>query len=120
MKVTAVSSNPTLIANPSISYTSPKTTGTLSFTPTGKTNGIAIITVTVNDGGKSNNIVTQTFAVTVIPGINPNAPKISKPVTSSVSLTGKTVSLSVAATGQAPLRYQWQFNGCLLYTSRCV
>src|SRR4029079_11697195 len=65
LTVTATSSNPALIPNPTVSYTSANTTGTLTFTPVANANGIAAITVTVNDGGASNNIVTRTFAVTV-------------------------------------------------------
>ncbi len=66
LKITAVSGNPGLIPNPKINYTSPRTTGLLTFTPVVNTTGTAAITVTVNDGGASNNIVTQTFTVTVI------------------------------------------------------
>ena len=67
LTVTAVSSNPSLIPNPTVNYTSPNTTGTLTFTPVANATGTATITVTVNDGGTSNNIVTQTFTVTVNP-----------------------------------------------------
>jgi hypothetical protein len=71
LKVAAVSSNPNLIPNPTISYTSPNSTGTLSFKPKlnlfGSINpGMATITVTVNDGAKSNNIVTRQFIVNVV------------------------------------------------------
>lgn len=65
LTVIASSSHPGLIPNPAVSYTSPNATGSLSFTPTAGTTGSATITVTVNDGGTSNNIVTRTFAVTV-------------------------------------------------------
>jgi len=67
LTVTAASSNPTLIPAPAINYTSPNTTGTLTFAPALNAYGTATITVTVNNGGASNNIVTQTFAVTVNP-----------------------------------------------------
>ncbi len=66
LKITAVSDNPGLIHNPKISYTSPHTNGLLTFTPVVKMTGTAAITVTVNDGGASNNLVAQTFSVTVI------------------------------------------------------
>ena len=65
LTVTASSSNTGLIPNPSVSYTSPNATGSLSFTPVANNYGTATITVTVNNGGASNNIVTQTFTVTV-------------------------------------------------------
>jgi hypothetical protein len=63
----AVSSNPSLIPNPAVKYTSPTATGTLTFTPVAKTFGTATITVTINNGGKSANIFKKTFNVTVNP-----------------------------------------------------
>jgi hypothetical protein len=65
LHITAVSSNLTLIPNPTVNYTSPNTSGTLTFTPVANASGTAIISVTVNDGGTSNNVVTKTFMVTV-------------------------------------------------------
>jgi hypothetical protein len=56
---------PGLIPNPTVNYTSANTTGSLTFTPVSNGYGTATITVTVNDGGTSNNIVTRTFTVTV-------------------------------------------------------
>ena len=67
LTVTASSSNPSLIPTPTVNYTSPNTTGSITFTPVAYANGSAVITVTVNDGGASNNIVTQSFTVTVNP-----------------------------------------------------
>ena len=65
LTVSAVSGNPGLIANPAVSYTSPSATGTISFTPVSGASGTALITVTVNNGGMSNNVVTQSFTVNV-------------------------------------------------------
>jgi hypothetical protein len=65
LSVTAVSSSPALIPNPTVSYTSPALTGSLSYTPVANANGTATITVTVNDGGASNNLVTRSFMVTM-------------------------------------------------------
>ena len=48
-----------------MSYTSPNTAGSLTFTPTANAFGTANITVTVNDGATSNNIITRTFTITV-------------------------------------------------------
>ncbi len=67
LTVSATSSNPSLIPTPAVSYTSPNTTGSLTFTPASQSSGSSTITVTVNDGGASNNIVTKTFTVTVTP-----------------------------------------------------
>ena len=67
LTVTATSSNTALIPNPSVSYTSPNTTGSLSFTPAPNANGTATITVTVHDGQPVNPTFTRTFAVNVAP-----------------------------------------------------
>ena len=45
--ITATSSNPSLIPNPTVSYTNPKATGTLTYTPVPNSTGTAVITVTV-------------------------------------------------------------------------
>ncbi|MDD5141457.1 MAG: Ig-like domain-containing protein, partial [Verrucomicrobiales bacterium] len=65
LTVTAVSSNPALIPTPTVNYTSANSTGSISFSPAINASGIATISVTVNDGGASNNVVTQTFTVSV-------------------------------------------------------
>jgi hypothetical protein len=139
LHITAVSSNPNLIPKPIIAYINPRTTGTLVFRPTLNASGSAVITVTIN-GGNNNNIITQSFTVVVTPksaSTNPAtvlttpiisrpllpvsnkpttsvsvfAPQISKQLTNTVILKGKTISFSIAATGIAPLQYQWKFNG---------
>jgi hypothetical protein len=65
LTVTASSSNPGLIPNPTVNYTSPNATGTLSLTPAASAFGSATITVTVNDGATTNNTVSRSFTVTV-------------------------------------------------------
>ncbi len=65
LTVTATSSNPGLIPNPVVSYTSSKTNGTLSFRPATNSYGATTITVNVNDGGASNNLTAQSFVVSV-------------------------------------------------------
>lgn len=67
LKISATSSNPRLIPPPTIRYTSPATNALLTFTPSLNSTGSAIVTVTVNDGGNHNNVVRQSFAVTVVP-----------------------------------------------------
>lgn len=71
LTVTAVSSNPSLIPNPSVVYTSPQATGSLTFTPVANASGIATITVTVDDGQATNRTFSRTFTVTVNPGNDP-------------------------------------------------
>ncbi|MBI2504877.1 MAG: ASPIC/UnbV domain-containing protein [Candidatus Latescibacteria bacterium] len=71
LTVTAISSNTVLIPHPTVTYTSPNATGTLSYTPLSQASGTATITVTVtDDGGTANggvNTVSRTFEVTVTP-----------------------------------------------------
>lgn len=69
LTVTATSSNPGLIPTPTISYTSPNATGSLSFTPEAGETGVAVITVTVTDDGGTadggDDSTSTTFTVTV-------------------------------------------------------
>jgi hypothetical protein len=65
LTVTAVSSNPALIPAPRVTYVSPAATGTLTFTPAPNFSGTATISVTVDDGGLTNNLVSRSFRVTV-------------------------------------------------------
>jgi hypothetical protein len=65
LTVTAASSNPSLIPNPTVSYTSANTAGTLAFAPVTNAFGSAQITVTVDDGQPLNNTITRSFTVTV-------------------------------------------------------
>jgi CSLREA domain-containing protein len=65
LTVTALSNNTGLIPNPTVTYTSPNATGSLSYTPVANANGSAIITVTVDDGGTGTHTVTRIFTVNV-------------------------------------------------------
>ncbi len=69
MTVTAVSSNTSLIGNPTVSYTSANKTGSLSFKPKADQTGTATITVTVTDNGASQspnvNKTSKAFSVIV-------------------------------------------------------
>src|SRR5207248_3035567 len=72
--VSAASSNPALIPNPTVNY-STGSSGTLTFAPVADGNGSATITITVNDGDPRNNLVSRGFLVTVNPINDP--PQIS-------------------------------------------
>ncbi len=69
LTITAVSSNPGLIPNPTISYASPSATGSLAYTPVADQSGTAVITVTVTDNGGTANggadTTTRSFTITV-------------------------------------------------------
>ena len=71
LTITAVSSNPAVIPNPTVNYASPSASGQISYAPVPNTSGTAVILVTVMDnGGTQNggiNTITQSFTVTVSP-----------------------------------------------------
>ncbi|HWW01967.1 MAG TPA: Ig-like domain-containing protein [Candidatus Acidoferrum sp.] len=99
LTVTATSSNPGLVPNPAVGYTSPSATGTLTFTPVANASGSTVITVTVNDGGASNNIVSQTFTVTVNPVNQPPTLNPLSNLTLNENAPAQTVNLSGIGTG---------------------
>src|SRR5260221_14756982 len=66
LRVMAVSSDPTVIGQPTVSYISPNPAGSLSFAPVPDANGRATITVTVDDGSGANALVTRSFTVMVL------------------------------------------------------
>jgi uncharacterized repeat protein (TIGR01451 family) len=63
--VTASSSNPSVIANPIVNYTSPQAIGSLRFSPLANASGVATITVTVDDGQSASRFTSRNFTVTV-------------------------------------------------------
>jgi hypothetical protein len=101
LTVTASSSNTGLIPTPMVSYTSPNTAGSITFTPVPAANGSATLTVTVNDGGASNNIVTRTFTVTVNPVNQPPTLNALADMNINESATQQTVNLSGITSGAA-------------------
>jgi hypothetical protein len=99
LTVTAVSSAPTVVPNPTVSYTSPNSTGTLTFTPAPYAFGVATITVNVNDGQTQNNYVTRSFAVTVTPVNQPPTLNALTNMTINWNAGPQTVSLSGITSG---------------------
>ena len=65
LRVTAVSSNPYLVSSPLVIYSSPDTTGTITFASLAGLTGTATITVAVDDGQSDQHITTRTFTVYV-------------------------------------------------------
>ena len=70
LTITATSDVPGLIPNPTVNYTSPNGTGTLTYTPVANQSGTATITVRVTDSGTHDgttnfNFIERTFVVTV-------------------------------------------------------
>ncbi|PYJ06183.1 MAG: hypothetical protein DME25_07070, partial [Verrucomicrobia bacterium] len=97
LTVTASNSNPALVTNLNVSYTSPSAIGTVAFALAPDASGSATITVTVNDGGASNNLISRSFTVTVNPVNDPptldqlrNLTLDEDALPQSVNLTGIT------------------------------
>jgi hypothetical protein len=93
--ITAVSSNPSIIPNPTITYTSPNSTGTLSYTPIANANGSAVITVTVLDTGGGQNNLSRAFTVSVNPS---NDDPVLTSVGNRTINEGSTLAFTVSAT----------------------
>ena len=105
LSVTAVSSNPALVPNPSIVYTNPNTTGTLLYSLAPNASGKATITVTVTDDGVNTNGGVGTFSRTfniVVQPINqaPTLGPIATPNPILENSAGETISLSGITAGQ--------------------
>jgi hypothetical protein len=99
LTVTATSSNPSLIPNPTVNYTSPSATGSLTFAPVALGFGASTITVTVNDGGASNNIISRTFTVTVNAVNQPPTLNALADMTLGENAAPQTVALSGISSG---------------------
>ena len=98
LTVTASSNNTSLI-NPNVNYTSPNSTGTLTFTPAANSFGSATITVTVMESGGGNDTTSVHFLVTV--NFVNQAPTIDTPsnVTLNENAPEQTVNLTGIAAG---------------------
>ncbi len=97
--VTASSSNTGLIPTPTVNYSSPNATGSITFAPVTYGYGSATITVTVNNGGPSNNIVSQSFTVTVNPVNQPPTLNSLANMTINENASLQTVNLSGITSG---------------------
>jgi hypothetical protein len=93
LTVTAASNNTAVIPNPTVTYTSPNTTGSISFTPVPNANGSAMITVTVKDDGGTANGGVDTFVRTFIVTVNAinDAPVNHVPGSQNAPLNGTLV-----------------------------
>jgi hypothetical protein len=99
LKITATSSNPRLISAPKIQYSSPANTALLTFKPAANQTGVAILTVTVNDGAWKDNIIRQSFTVTVTP-----------PPATGVTI-GQSAAATLTATAHDMGRFSFQVTG---------
>jgi len=115
LTVTATSDNTAVIPNPTVSYTNPNTTGSISFTPVPDANGSATITVTVKDSGGTVNGGVDTFVRTFLVTVNPinDAPVNHVPGPQNIPLnalfvfsvgTGNAISISDVDAGSDPVQ----------------
>jgi hypothetical protein len=108
LTISATSSNPALVSNPTVSYVGGSAIGTLSFTPVPGASGTAAITVTVFDGQTQNDSISHTFNVTVDP-VAPEAP--AQGFYLEAELGTLSLPMAVALDPQAS-------NGRFIYSSR--
>ncbi|MCZ7639373.1 MAG: Ig-like domain-containing protein [Verrucomicrobia bacterium] len=100
LTVSAISDNPALL-EPTVQYTSPAATGTLTYQPKPGQSGTATITVTVRDSGGvergGQDQVQRSFRVTVLPNQPPTV-RLSAPTDGQVFPAPATVPLQAIAT----------------------
>jgi len=104
LTVTATSDNTGLIPHPTVTYTSPNTAGTITFTPVPDTHGTINLTVKVTDNGGSANggidTVSTSFKVTV----NPIVPDDFKPTQTNI---GGIIQGTPRLNGSAASNLDW-------------
>ena len=93
------------------------TTGRITGTPT--TTGVYVIGLTASDNGQANRTVTANLTLTIVAGGGGGgtAPTITTQPTSQTVTAGGNASFTVAASGTAPLTYQWRRSGTNLVGS---
>jgi uncharacterized delta-60 repeat protein len=103
LTVTATSSNPGLIPNPAVAYTSPNATGSIAFAPLANANGTAVITVTVSDGAltTSRQFTVTVTAVNDAPSFTPGANQTVTAGTGPKTVGGWATNLSPGPADEA-------------------
>jgi gliding motility-associated-like protein len=99
---TAVSSNPTLIPDPTVSYTQGQTTATLMFEPASNQSGSATITVTAVDEDGAD--FTDNFTIIVTPVNDP--PTIANPGTINIDEDAPLQGFQLTGISPGPLETQ--------------
>jgi gliding motility-associated-like protein len=92
--------NATLIPNPTLTYTSGSSVGSIAYTPTADLSGTATITIIIDDGQSTNNILQQDITITVTE-INdqPTLDAISDPAVIDEDAPEQTINLSGITAG---------------------
>ncbi len=94
--ITATSNNTAVIPNPTVTYTSPEATGTLTFTPVTDAFGDAIITVNVADNGGTANGSVDNIDVTFTLSIAGNLPPSIDVISDIESQVNEVLSVDLA------------------------
>ncbi|HLH54289.1 MAG TPA: fibronectin type III domain-containing protein [Verrucomicrobiae bacterium] len=103
LTVSAFSSNPGVIPQPAIDYSSPDPIGILTFTPVPGSYGSSVITVMVDDGATVSNTVIRSFTVSVIPVNNPPTIDLLSDVMLNENSGPMTINLTGITSGQTNL-----------------
>jgi len=87
------------------------TSGRITGTPT--VTGVYVIHLTASDNGQASRTVTADLTLTIAAGGGggATAPSITTQPTSQTVTAGGNASFTIAASGTAPLTYQWRQNG---------
>jgi hypothetical protein len=107
LRITATSSDTTLVPDPSVNYTNGNTNGDVVFTPLTDQYGTATVTVTIEDGGLDNDLSTpadnltnsSTFAVIVNPVNDLPAGDTIENVTVDEDVTLQTINITGLTAG---------------------
>lgn len=112
LQIAATSSNPTLIVDPTVTYTSAQETATLTFAPLPNQHGITTITVTVEDGGLDNLLETEgdnasfqtVFDVLVDPVNDPPTLQSIQRLTLDIDAAEQVLALTDISSGNSELQ----------------
>jgi hypothetical protein len=87
------------------------TSGRITGTPT--VTGVYVIGLTASDNGQASRTVRTNLTLTILAGGGGGAiaPSITTQPTSQTVTAGANVNFTIAASGTAPLSYQWRLNG---------
>ena len=111
VSVTAVSSNPGLVPDPQLIYSSPSASGIMLVSSTFLASGQANVAVTVRDTVQTNLAVTKVFNVTVEPPVGPGTSNgAPASLHAARGLPGGTGAASFALTGTTGRIYRVEFS----------
>jgi hypothetical protein len=114
INVSASSSDSNLVSGLAFQMGSSGTAGTLIFRTAANALGKATVTVTVRNNRTVDNSFSRSFNVALVaanPVSNLRPPTFFRKPDNIVTVAGRNVSLSTAATGLGRLNYAWKFNG---------